>query len=62
MPNGKPAGVRCINLDKNNLCELFGRPERPELCLQFKADVWVCGESREDALQLLSNLEQITGV
>ncbi|MEI0618555.1 YkgJ family cysteine cluster protein, partial [Pseudomonas aeruginosa] len=29
MPAGKPAGVRCLHLDENHLCGLFGRPERP---------------------------------
>ncbi|PAS17689.1 hypothetical protein CGT75_04930, partial [Vibrio cholerae] len=28
MPNGKPAGVRCVQLNEDNLCQLFGRPER----------------------------------
>ncbi|RKZ96645.1 MAG: YkgJ family cysteine cluster protein, partial [Gammaproteobacteria bacterium] len=25
MPNGKPAGVRCIQLDKNNSCQIFAQ-------------------------------------
>ncbi|MBP8171893.1 MAG: YkgJ family cysteine cluster protein, partial [Pseudomonas sp.] len=29
MPNGKPAGQRCVQLSAANLCLLFGRPERP---------------------------------
>ena len=32
MPNGKPAGVRCIQLDENNYCKLFERSERPAVC------------------------------
>ncbi|GAK84964.1 hypothetical protein JCM19238_2544 [Vibrio ponticus] len=28
MPNGKPAGVRCIQLNEHNLCKIFGQPER----------------------------------
>jgi hypothetical protein len=32
MPQGKPAGVRCIQLDEANRCRIFGRPERPAVC------------------------------
>ncbi|MEZ4830770.1 MAG: YkgJ family cysteine cluster protein [Caldilineaceae bacterium] len=32
MPNGKPAGVRCIQLTDDNRCKLFGLPERPVVC------------------------------
>ncbi|MCK9818061.1 YkgJ family cysteine cluster protein, partial [Pseudomonas sp. MAFF 302046] len=32
MPNGKPAGERCIHLSVEHLCALFGRPERPPVC------------------------------
>lgn len=60
MPNGKPAGVRCINLDKDNRCVLFGQPSRPQVCRQFEADSAVCGDSQQQALALLANLEQLT--
>ena len=54
MPNGKPAGVRCVNLSEHNLCQIFGQPERPQLCDGFKAGIDVCGATREEALQLIS--------
>ncbi len=60
MPAGKPAGVRCIHLDKGYRCELFGKPERPLLCEQFQAEVSCCGENREQALAFISLLEQAT--
>lgn len=60
MPNGKPAGVPCIQLDEHNLCKLFGSPERPALCDQFKAHSSVCGENRQEALHLISVLELST--
>ena len=60
MPDGKPAGVRCVQLDKENLCLLFGSPERPDFCDRFQADLASCGNSRDDALSLLANLEKIT--
>ncbi|SDU33008.1 YkgJ family cysteine cluster protein [Geopseudomonas guangdongensis] len=60
MPEGKPAGVRCVQLDARNLCRLFGSPERPEVCSRFVADVQVCGETREQALHLLGEWERLT--
>jgi len=60
MPEGKPAGVRCVQLDENNLCRLFGDPRRPSVCERFKFDASVCGEQREEALSILTWLEQDT--
>ncbi|MCG8670670.1 MAG: YkgJ family cysteine cluster protein [Pseudomonadales bacterium] len=60
MPDGKPAGVRCVQLDDDNLCKLFDLPERPTLCLAFKPCPDVCGEDQAQALRLISNLESIT--
>lgn len=60
MPNGKPAGVRCIQLDEQNSCRIFGEPGRPALCDQFKADPEVCGDNREQALELIRWLEEST--
>ncbi|MCU4674077.1 YkgJ family cysteine cluster protein [Catenovulum sp. 2E275] len=57
MPNGKPAGVRCIQLDHNNLCKIFGKPERPKVCGEFKAEHAFCGDTSEQAIQILSDLE-----
>lgn len=60
MPQGKPAGQRCIQLDERNLCLLFGQPERPAVCLAFQADEALCQPSPEQALELLSWLEKAT--
>ncbi len=60
MPNGKPAGVRCIQLDDNNLCKLFGDSTRPKVCLQFKPDHAVCGDTNEQALKIITDLESRT--
>jgi len=60
MPEGKPSGVRCIQLDDNNLCKLFGKPERPEVCLKFQAADWVCGETNQQALNILIELQSMT--
>ncbi|MDH4872643.1 YkgJ family cysteine cluster protein [Pseudomonas sp. BN515] len=60
MPEGKPAGERCLHLSAENLCQLFGDPRRPTVCGDFDADPEVCGESREEAIRLLGWLEQAT--
>ncbi|WP_017221649.1 YkgJ family cysteine cluster protein [Moritella dasanensis] len=57
MPDGKPAGVRCVNLSADNLCLIFTDPERPALCDTFKASDDVCGTSRDQALFLITDLE-----
>lgn len=61
MPHGKPAGIRCIQLDENNLCRVFGQPDRPAVCRSFRAGNDSCGENREEALVALETLEAATG-
>ncbi len=58
MPNGKPAGVRCIQLDENNLCKIFGQPDRPKVCAEFTAEAEFCGTTNQQAIQILTELEQ----
>lgn len=60
MPQGKLAGERCIQLNEQNLCQLFGKPERPLVCHQFTADSAVCGETNQQALANLMELEAVT--
>ena len=60
MPNGKPAGVRCIQLNDKNLCKLFGQPERPLVCHQFKACPDICGKNQSEALATITELESVT--
>ena len=57
MPNGKPAGERCLHLDDFGLCLLFGKPERPEICSAFRAEKAICGASRNEAIQNIAGLE-----
>jgi hypothetical protein len=57
MPHGKPAGVRCAQLDAQQRCRLFGKPERPAVCRSLQPSVAMCGESREQAMQRLDWLE-----
>lgn len=53
----KSAGVRCIHLLTDNTCGIFGQPERPKVCRDFKASHWICGQSAQQALNILSDLE-----
>lgn len=61
MPDGKPAGVPCIHLDKNFACELIGKANRPAFCGALKPEPLMCGESRIQALEYLGKLEDLTG-
>ncbi|MGH8122599.1 MAG: YkgJ family cysteine cluster protein [Rudaea sp.] len=57
MPNGKPAGVRCIQLDAGNRCLLFGRPERPDVCRNLQPEAAMCGANRDEAMRILAAWE-----
>jgi uncharacterized protein len=58
MPDGKPVAVRCIHLTEEYKCALFGKPERPKVCSDFKAEEMFCGQTREDALRILTSLTE----
>lgn len=60
MPNGKPAGVRCVQLSSDNRCLIFGHPQRPACCAGLQPQVQMCGVSREAALVWLTELEAAT--
>ncbi|WP_133482319.1 MULTISPECIES: YkgJ family cysteine cluster protein [Halomonas] len=60
MPDGKPAGVRCVQLDDANLCRLFGDTRRPAVCARFDYDPELCGTRRDEALSRIEALELAT--
>ena len=60
MPNGKPAGVRCVQLLDDMRCAIFGKPERPAFCGGIQPSEEMCGETREYAIRWLSTLEDQT--
>lgn len=60
MPQGKPAGVRCVQLDAAGRCLIFGRPERPAVCSSLMPSPAMCGESAVQAMHWLSELEAQT--
>ncbi|WP_372383946.1 YkgJ family cysteine cluster protein [Vibrio sp. BS-M-Sm-2] len=57
---GKPANIRCEYLDDGNLCTIFGKPERPQVCSDFKAELDFCGKTNEEAMANLIYLEKVT--
>ena len=60
MPQGKPAGVRCVQLTADERCAIFGDPRRPAVCAGLRPSAEMCGDSREQALQFLDRLERAT--
>lgn len=60
MPQGKPAGVRCIQLDSANQCLIFGQPGWPAVCAQLQAAPDMCGADAGHALVFLARLEAQT--
>jgi uncharacterized protein len=60
MPRGKPSGVRCVQLTPHNRCRIFGEPDRPEVCNRLRPSEEMCGESMDDALAYLYELEAAT--
>jgi uncharacterized protein len=60
MPNGKPAGVHCIQLDEEMRCKIFGQPERPKVCHNLQPSEELCMDTREQALRQLGWLDEQT--
>ena len=60
MPNGKPAGVRCVQLGDDQRCLIFGQPERPAFCAGLQPSAEMCGDTREHAMLWLATLEAAT--
>jgi len=56
----KPAGEPCRHLDAEFRCRIFGRPERPACCAGLQPSPEMCGETREQALRWLTDLEVLT--
>ena len=60
MPQGKPAGVRCVQLTDDLRCAIFGQPERPAVCSRLRPEVVMCGIDRFHALAYLEALDAAT--
>lgn len=60
MPEGKPAGARCIQLTVDNKCAIFGSPQRPKVCASLQPSIEMCCHSNQDAMMRLSQWEKDT--
>lgn len=60
MPNGKAAGTKCVHLLENMNCALFHSAKRPKVCFDFKPDIETCGSNRDEAILLLTIMENST--
>jgi uncharacterized protein len=60
MPQGKPAGVRCLQLTPDNRCAIFGDPARPRVCASLRPEPAMCGNSSAQALVRIAALEAAT--
>ncbi len=60
MPDGKPAGVRCVQLTPDNRCAIFEDPDRPLVCAWLIPNEEMCGQSFEEAMAYLTALEVAT--
>lgn len=60
MPDGKPAGVPCVQLDDAGRCRLFGQPTRPAVCASLQPAPAMCGANRVEAMHYLTWLEHAT--
>ena len=60
MENGKPAGVRCVQLSDENHCLIFGSDQRPAVCGSLQPSEEMCGNDTCEAMQRLTEWERIT--
>lgn len=60
MPQGKAAGLRCIQLTEDNRCAIFASPLRPAVCAGLQAAAEMCGNSPAEAMHWLTRLEHST--
>jgi hypothetical protein len=60
MPQGKPAGVRCVQLTDDHRCRLFGLPERPEVCVRLRPSEEMCGSTAREAYVWFARVERLT--
>jgi hypothetical protein len=52
--------MRCVQLNDDNACRIFGKPERPAFCSGLAPGLEMCGDSRSHAMIWLAQLESAT--
>jgi hypothetical protein len=60
MPEGKPAGVRCVHLSPENICTIHDQDNYPAVCRNLTPDLEICGTNFREAMELLRDLEELT--
>jgi len=60
MPDGKPAGVRCVQLTPDNRCKIYDHPDRPAVCARLRPSAEMCGQNADEAYAYLMELERLT--
>ena len=60
LPMGKPAGLRCVQLDADNRCRVHGTPRMPTVCSDLSPSREMCGANAEEAMAYLERLELAT--
>jgi Fe-S-cluster containining protein len=60
MPEGKPAGVRCVNLTDENYCRIHGAADYPTVCRGLSPRPEMCGRTNGHAFAYLARLEKLT--
>jgi uncharacterized protein len=60
MPNGKPAGMRCVQLTDDLRCAIFGRTDRPACCGGLQPSDEMCGADREHAMHWIARMDEST--
>lgn len=60
MPDGKPAGVPCVQLDEQGFCKIFGQESRPGFCGSLQPSSEMCGSCKDEAMQTLDLWERLT--
>ena len=56
MPDGKEAGIRCINLMVDYRCAVYNDSRYPEVCAGFNPEPEFCGSTQEEAMKILGSL------
>jgi Fe-S-cluster containining protein len=60
MPDGKPPGVRCVQLSDDLRCAIFGRSDRPACCAGLQPSDEMCGDRREYAMLWIARMDEMT--
>lgn len=58
-PNGKPAGVRCKNMNEKNVCNIHNTDEYPKVCQKYEAEKEFCGDTFEESEKILKQIMQL---